>query len=131
MGDGRSSAEEFKDDMAGVDLDLSEDSQLAIKAAQASFVCPPGFKLSKIPAGESRSSMYDFGVRIEQIVQHTEEVSESGRKRRIPGRFYCMASQRCRDARVAIKVSNLSTSPATEHLQGLHNVISKRSAQVQ
>lgn len=104
------------------------DSRVAIETAQMAFVCPPGFKLSKIPSGDTRSSMYDYGVRVEEI---QTDVSDMGKKRKIPGRFYCMASQRCRDACVSIKISNLSTSPATEHLQGLHNVISKRSAQVQ
>lgn len=39
-----------------------------ILTAQESFVCPAGYKLSRIPAlTEGRSLMYDHGVRVEEI----------------------------------------------------------------
>lgn len=39
-----------------------------------------------------------------------------------------MASKRCREQQVAIKVSNMSTSPASDHLNGLHGVLPRRAA---
>lgn len=100
----------------------------AIKGAQNAFVCPPGFQLSNVPTGDTRSSMYDYGVRVEEV--QPDGIPSVGKRRKVTGRFYCMAGLRCRQAGVAIKISNLSTSPATEHLQGLHGVKSKRPVQV-
>lgn len=129
MSERNAAAPDLKPETSQVDQnEPSPELRLAIETAQRAFVCPQGFKLSKVPTGDTRSSMYDYGVRVEEI---QTDISDMGKKRKVPGRFYCMASQKCRDACVSIKISNLSTSPATEHLQGLHNVVSKRSAQVQ
>lgn len=43
-----------------------------IEAAQKAFVPPAGYKRSTVPTTESRSCMYDYGVRVEEIEPSAE-----------------------------------------------------------
>ncbi|CAN0455850.1 unnamed protein product, partial [Scytosiphon promiscuus] len=100
----------------------AENSSLStIKQAQAAFQCPAGYKLYSIRSCDtSRSPMYSSGVR----VVSTDAVAS--RKPVIKGLFFCMASSKCREQGVKIKISNKNTTPATTHLSEVHGIISKR-----
>lgn len=54
-----------------------------IEAAQKAFVPPPGYKRSIVPMTESRSCMYDYGVRVEEIEPSTEIIPSSPKRRKV------------------------------------------------
>ena len=119
-----------------------------IRAAQNSFVCPPGYRMFRIPPmSGARSHMYDYGVRVEEVTDdHPDEHHKSsttnsmlpetpgtsefpwGKKRRVPGRFYCLADARCRDRRTVVKISNKCTSSASDHLRIIHGITSDKGS---
>lgn len=109
----------------------SPDSLSAIKAAQSAFECPEGYKLYAIRKCDmSRSPMYGCGVRV--VSTSTEGVT-SNKKNGTPvikGLFFCMASSKCRDRRVKIKITNKNTTPATTHLSEVHQIVSTRGQDV-
>lgn len=113
-----------------------------ILAAQISFVCPAGFRMFRVPhPTESRSLMYNFGVRVEEVVDdhivspqspHQPQLVGAtamsyGKKLRVPGRFYCMADVRCRDRQTFVRISNKCTTSASDHLRVVHGITSERS----
>ncbi|CAM9864338.1 unnamed protein product, partial [Laminaria digitata] len=82
-----------------------------IKEAQRAFKCPEGFKLSAVPPpSASRSVIYMYGVR----ASHARKVQKPS------GRYYCLASQSCREAQTFLKLPKGGTSSATDHLGNLH-----------
>lgn len=96
-----------------------------VRAAQAAFVVPEGYKRSRIPSlnDAAKSPMYANGVRVELIQQPTTAAASSGKKKgKVEGRWYCMVTKACREARVSVKVSNKSTSSATDHLCNKHGI---------
>ena len=127
-------------DAAAAVSDLS-----TIQAAQRSFKCPEGFKLSTVPPASSanRSRMYTYGVRVDALemppttnttntITTNNDDNNNGETKadavvsprkaghRPNGRFYCLASHGCRMANNYLKISKGSTSSVTDHLAMLH-----------
>lgn len=111
----------------------------ATREAQNNFICPPGYRMFKVPPiTVSRSNMYDYGVRVEEILDDDPSALHQpttlsgtsrlpwGKKRRIPGRFYCMADARCRERHTMVKISNKCTSSASDHLRIIHGITAER-----
>lgn len=108
----------------------SPDSLSAIKAAQSAFECPEGYKPYVIRKCEmTRSPMYRCGVR---VVSTSTEGATSNKNNgpTVRGLFFCMASSKCRERRVRIKISNKNTTPATTHLSEVHQIVSTRGKDV-
>ena len=129
----------------GSSSDLTSEIEI-IKEAQKAFTCPEGFKLSAVPPpSPNRSVIYMYGVRVDEIQTPPAATDVStttagaaaafavggskappARKVQKPsGRYYCLASQSCREAQTYLKLPKGGTSSATDNLGNLHGPMFK------
>lgn len=69
---------------------------------------------------KSRSPMYDYGVKVNS--------DQPDNKGKFKYRWYCQASDECREAGVFVALAEGATSNAIDHLREKHSLQGKRSA---
>lgn len=71
------------EDMAASKFAATIAEKDVIEAAKEAFVCPPGYRRCLVPTGESRSCMYDYGVKVEEIEPTSEIPTDPSKRRKV------------------------------------------------
>eukprot|EP00899_Mesostigma_viride_P029185 jgi/Mesvir1/9451/Mv25710-RA.1 len=80
-----------------------------------------GLQKCPVPPYKNRSVLHDYGIRCEYKDDKTGTCK---------GEWFCLASEKCRDAGTRVTIYKHTTSNATKHLKSAHGLASEKSAQV-